>query len=93
MGYKFRGKAPQFDIHNVPFGTLGLGYKFGPKANAGLLVDWEQKANENSQDLLEAVPYFNWKFNKRWSLNAYAVSGFSNASPTWGLGAQLIFSH
>lgn len=93
LGYKFRGKAPGFNIQDVPFATLGLGYKFGPKMNAGLLVDWQEKSNETSQDLLEAVPYLTWKFTKSWSLNAYGVSGFSNASPAWGVGAQVSFSH
>ena len=41
--------------------------------------------------ILDLVTYINWKTGSNWSVNSYAVFGFSDGSPDAGIGVQLIY--
>ncbi len=89
VGYKWKGDPAGIDYRNVGFGSLGADYRFSKRYSAGAGYDWRQKLTASGSAVSEAMLYFNTRLDDANKLNLYAVSGFSDASPDWGLGFTL----
>lgn len=70
---------------------VGGSYRFNPQTTAGLSYDFRQRITNNGSNVSEATLFLTHRITKEWRVQPYAVAGFSDASPDWGLGA--VFSY
>jgi len=92
LGYRFMGDPDGYDFNDTWFGTLGVDYKLSQTNNVGGLWDLRQKVTDDSDGASELMLYWSHKFTGGYKLQTYAVSGFSDASPDYGLGVMLLYS-
>ena len=92
LGYRFMGDPVGYDFNDTWFGTLGVDYKFSQINNLGGLWDLREKVANDSDGANEVMLYWTHKFGGGYKLQTYAVTGFSDASPDYGLGVMLLMS-
>lgn len=71
------------------YATVGGSYKLTPATSVGLAYDWRQKLFTRGNEISEATLFVSHKLGRSWKLQGYGLTGFSDASPKWGLGATL----
>jgi hypothetical protein len=71
------------------YASVGGSYKLTPETSLGLAYDWRQKLFDSSDDISEATLFVTHKIGRSWKLQGYGLTGFSDASPDWGLGATV----
>jgi hypothetical protein len=92
LGYRFMGDPEGYDFNDVWYGTLGVDYKLSPDNNVGGLWDVRQKVVDTGDGTSEVMLYWTHRFGGGYKLQTYAVTGFSDASPDYGLGVMLMMS-
>lgn len=88
LTYRVTGAPAGSNLKNVWGGTLGLGYRQSSANSLGLMWDTRQASTASGVASSEATAYWVRKFGGGTKLQAYAVKGFSDGSPGWGLGAM-----
>lgn len=91
LGYNLKGDPSGIEYRNVWFGSLGTNYRLSKTYSVGTYYNWRQKLTATGNPISEATVYFNTRIDDSNKLNVYLISGFSDASPDWGLG--LSWSH
>jgi len=91
LGYRVMGDSAEYQFENSWFGIAGFNYKVNPGFSWGAEFDARESLSSASEGVRELVTYVNWKTGSNWSLNSYAVFGFSDGSPDAGVGVQLIY--
>lgn len=89
IGYSWKGDPAGMDYRNVWYGSVGADYRLSKTYSVGAYYDRRQKLTANGQPVSEAMAYLNTRLNEHSRLNAYLISGFSEASPDWGAGVSL----
>lgn len=92
LGYKVLGDSGSTKLNNVFYGTLGVSQKLSDQTSAGLMLDLREKATATGDPQREVTAYVSRKLDKQWKAQAYAVKGFADGSPDWGLGAMLTYA-
>ena len=92
VGYRFSGQPRGFALRDVVFGTVGLQYTWSARVTSGVYYDVRQAAITTAAMPQEGAAYLNIRFNDNWSLNTYAVAGFSANSPSAGGGMVVTYS-
>ena len=90
LGYRWKGDPAGVNYRNVGYGTVGTSYRLNRTWSAGADYSWRAKQTATSSPLSEATVYANFKINNHNKLNVYGVTGFSDASPDWGIGMTAI---
>lgn len=84
------GTFQEIGTDNNPwYASVGASYKLTSDTSLGLAYDWRQKLFTRSKDISEATLFVTHKIGKSWKLQGYGLTGFSDASPDWGLGATV----
>jgi hypothetical protein len=89
LGYRWMGKPDDYHLNNIWFTSLGLDYKINPYSHGGFSYDYRQDISSSGSEVSEILLYYNFKFKDHWDLGSYAVTGFSDGSPDYGIGFQL----
>jgi hypothetical protein len=89
LGYAWKGDPAGVDYHNVWFGNVGTNYRLSKTYSLGAYYEWREELTATGDPISEATFYFNTRINDSNKLNLYLISGFSDASPDWGLGFSL----
>ena len=55
--------------------------------NAGASFDWRQKVVAFGDEESELTAFTSYRFNRAWKFSGYLLTGFTNASPDFGVGA------
>jgi hypothetical protein len=92
LGYRFMGEPDGYDLDDTWFGTLGVDYKLSQANNVGGLWDLRESVTQNGEGTSEVMLYWTHKFSGSYKLQTYAVSGFTDDSPDYGLGFMLMMS-
>lgn len=91
LGYKWAGVPQGFKLRNTAYGSVGLQYSWSERVATGLSYDYRQSAIKDSADPQEGLAYLNIQMNDAWSVNLYAVMGFSENSPDEGAGVAFVY--
>lgn len=91
VGRKFRGGTDTLRLNDTWFASAGLMRKFTKHFTAGLIGDFKEPSSQSSTDVQELMLFSTVKLDPNWSLNAYAVQGFTQSSVDLGLGLQLSY--
>jgi hypothetical protein len=89
LGYRMPGNPPGGALQNTWLGSLGAGYKVSDTDSAGCMFDARQASSASLAGTRELTVYWVHKFTPATKLQFYAVKGFSDASPDYGLGAMV----
>jgi hypothetical protein len=86
FGYKRMGDPDGVEFRNPVFASVGLAHKIGARTTAGLSYDWRDRLRPTSDPIQELTAFVSHRFSDDWKVQAYAVTGFSDASPDAGAG-------
>lgn len=92
LGKKWRGDTSDTKLSNQLYGSLGSDIRLNTAASLGVIYDYREPSSAGGAPRSEILLYSNWKFSPSFSVNIYAIKGFSDASPDMGVGSQLSWS-
>jgi hypothetical protein len=87
LGYRVVGNPSGYDLHNVYYGSIGSTYRLNPRDSIGASWDMREKINDSSSAAFELTAFYTHRIDAAWRAQAYAMTGFTDASPDFGLGA------
>jgi hypothetical protein len=90
VGYTFRGDPPGIDLADVWSVLVGGMFRVTPGLSASLDYYFREPSSLTSTNQQELTAMLNFKISREYGVQWYALRGFSDASPDWGMG--LIFS-
>ena len=82
-------KWDDIDFDNVWYASLGVDFKLSAATHVGFSYDYRQEITSGSAGVSEALIYYDYSFDKSWSVSAYGMLGFENGSPDQAVGLQL----
>ena len=85
-GYRVYGDPPGVDFDNAFYGSVGGVVKRSRETSIGIIYDFREKIQPTSDPLSELTVYISSKSGKGARFQWYALTGFSDASPDWGIG-------
>jgi hypothetical protein len=85
-GYRVYGDPPGVDFDNVFYASIGGVFKQSPATSIGVIYDFRQKIQTVGDPLSELTAYVAHKSGKDTKFQWYVLTGFTDASPDWGLG-------
>jgi hypothetical protein len=86
LGYRWYGDPPGLDLRNVFFGAVGVGYKVSQPTTVGLAYDFREPISAGGSRVSELSAYISQRLSGGWKAQYYAIIGFSDASPDYGIG-------
>lgn len=86
IGYRWYGDTATTDYRDAWLFSTGLAYPMSQTLSLGLDYGYRQKLLANLDAASDVTAYLNYKFTSGYKLQAYAVKGFTPASPDWGGG-------
>lgn len=86
IGHTWMGSSAQYPLRDVWSANVGASYRLDERDSAGLAFDTRQAVTASSEAQRELMAFYQRKFDRRWSGQAYFLKGFSDGSPDWGLG-------
>ena len=92
IGYAALGSSQFISLDNVFNITAGGNYKLDDRSTVGMTFDAREKVSATAHPLREATAYWAYKINKSWKAQAYALKGFADGSPDWGVGASAAYA-
>jgi hypothetical protein len=92
VGYRWFGQPAGVTLRNVWYTAVGTDYLADSATTYGLSFFFRESTVSGGQGLRELTPYLSYAIDRNWKLRAYAVFGFSDASPDWGGGLFLSYT-
>ena len=86
LGYKVLGDPPGSKLDNVVYASAGFTYAVDDRLNTGAIFDYREASSSTSTARRELLVFVSRDLQPGWALQGYAVRGFSDDSPDWGLG-------
>lgn len=91
LGWTRKGDPSGIDYRNPWYFTLGFSNKLSDANSWGASYDFRQKLTSSGDPVSEAMLFFTHRYSKEWRVQAYAVTGFSDASPDLGAGVSIAY--
>jgi hypothetical protein len=87
LGYRFLGRSPAYPLEDGFYTTVGVAAPLADRTTGGLAYTWCERIVTNADDASELMAFVSHQLNNRWKLQGYVLTGFTDASPNFGLGA------
>ena len=91
-GYTKYGSSTFIPLHGGWNGNLGAGYRLDAGNTVGAYYYYRERISDSGFQQSEGTAYWNHRFGDNLRLQTYALAGFSNGSPDWGVGASVKYS-
>lgn len=92
VGYRFLGHSNAYPLKDGVYATLGMAAPISNDGStAGVALTWREKIVDGADDATEAMVFASHPLNERWKLQGFALAGFTDASPKFGLGTSVGF--
>jgi hypothetical protein len=92
LGYRRYGDPAGVDLRNVPYGSVGASYRQSADTSFGLAYDFRPRITNGGSRISEATAFVSQRVSRDAKLQLYAIKGFSDGSPDFGLGTVLNFT-
>ncbi len=86
LGYRFMGTNATSPLKDGPMATAGAAYPIADKTVIGAAYDWQSRIVSGAEHGSNGLAFIATNPNPNWSLLAYGLVGFNDASPDFGLG-------
>lgn len=91
VGYRVYGSPPGISLRNTWFGSAGASFKLDRDNSVGASFDLRQKISDQSDAAEELTGFVTHKFDPNWKVQGYALTGFTHASPDFGVGGLVSY--
>ena len=92
VGWMKYGSSQYIQLKNGFNANIGADYKLDPSNNIGAYYYYRERIAVGGGAQSEVTGYWNHKFSEALRLQAYALAGFANGSPDYGVGASLKYN-
>jgi len=92
VGWTKYGSSQYIQLQNGFNANIGADYKVGASDNVGAYYYYRERIADTGAAQSELAGYWNHKFNPNLRLQAYALAGFTDGSPDYGVGASVKYS-
>ncbi|KQZ79445.1 hypothetical protein ASD55_01715 [Rhodanobacter sp. Root561] len=92
VGWMKYGSSQYIQLKNGFNANIGAAYKLSPSDDVGAYYYYRERIADTGAPQSEVTAYWNHKFNESLRLQTYALAGFANGSPDYGVGASLKYS-
>ena len=89
VGWMKYGSSQYIKLKNGFNANIGADYKFNSSNNIGAYYYYRERIADTGAAQSEIAGYWNHKFNDSLRVQAYALAGFADGSPDYGVGASL----
>lgn len=89
LGYTAFGDGSFYTLEDGPYATGGAHFRTGEDTVVTAAYSWRHRLVDGGEHGRDALVALTHDFSPRWRLMAYALKGFSDASPDHGGGMQL----
>lgn len=86
VGYRVLGDADAYDLRDGVYASGGAHFRLSAATVVTALLNWRRPIIAGGDDSQEAMVMVNHDFAERWRVTAYALNGFTDASPDFGTG-------
>jgi hypothetical protein len=92
VGWMKYGSSQYIQLKNGFNANIGADYKLGASDNIGAYYYYRERIADTGAAQSEIAAYWNHKFNDSLRVQAYALAGFADGSPDYGVGASLKYT-
>ncbi|WP_447731763.1 transporter [Rhodanobacter soli] len=92
VGWMKYGSSQYIQLKNGFNANIGADYKLNSSNNIGAYYYYRERIADTGASQSEIAAYWNHKFNDSLRVQAYALAGFADGSPDYGVGASLKYS-
>ncbi|AGG90733.1 MULTISPECIES: transporter [Rhodanobacter] len=92
VGWMKYGSSQYIKLKNGFNANIGADYKLNSSNNIGAYYYYRERIADTGASQSEIAAYWNHKFNDSLRVQAYALAGFADGSPDYGVGASLKYS-
>ena len=92
VGWMKYGSSQYIQLKNGFNANIGADYKLNSSHNIGAYYYYRERIADTGASQSEIAGYWNHKFNDSLRVQAYALAGFADGSPDYGVGASLKYS-
>lgn len=85
-GYRVLGDADTYDLRDGAYASGGAHFRLSAATVVTALVSWRRPILAGGDDAQEGLVMVSHDFAERWRVTAYALKGFTDASPDFGTG-------
>ncbi len=89
LGYKVYGDTSTINFNNVLYASLGVSHRMDNTNSVGAILDLRERSTAAGAPRREFTLFMTHKLDSNRKLQFYAVKGFADGSPDWGLGATI----
>ncbi|GAA0887442.1 transporter [Rhodanobacter soli] len=89
VGWMKYGSSQYIKLKNGFNANIGADYKLNSSNNIGAYYYYRERIADTGAAQSEIAGYWNHKFNDSLRVQAYALAGFADGSPDYGVGASL----
>lgn len=89
VGYRFLGSSAAYPLEDGFFTTAGVAAPIRERTVGGLALSWREQIVNGADDATEAMVFVSHRLDDRWKVQGFALSGFTDASPDFGVGGLL----
>jgi hypothetical protein len=93
IGYRWYGDLPGVHLRSVFYGSVGGSYRMSSQTSVGLAYDFRPRITPTGGPRSEASAFVSQRLSRNWKLQLYGLTGFSSASPDFGTGMVVNYSH
>lgn len=86
LGYRFLGTSAAYPLENGFYTTAGVAAPLGDQTTGGLALTWRERIVKNADHATEAMAFVSHQIDARWKIQGFALTGFTDASHTFGIG-------
>jgi hypothetical protein len=92
VGWMKYGSSQYIRLKNGFNANIGADYKFSASDSIGAYYYYRERIADTGAAQSELTGYWNHKFSTNLRVQAYALAGFTDGSPDYGVGASLKYS-
>jgi len=92
VGWMKYGSSQYIKLKNGFNANIGADYKLNPSNSIGAYYYYRERIADGGAPQSELTGYWNHKLSDNFRVQAYALAGFANGSPDYGVGASLKYS-
>jgi hypothetical protein len=91
LGYRVLGDGPTYELRNGLYAAGGAHFRLSPATVFTTLVNWRRPIIAGGDESVEGLVMASHDFADHWKFSAYALKGFTDASPEVGTGVQVSY--
>jgi hypothetical protein len=89
VGYRVLGDGDTYELRSGLYAAGGAHFRLSPATVFTAMVNWRRPIIAGGDEAVEGLVMVSHDLGERWRFSAYALKGFTDASPDVGAGVQV----